>query len=185
VPLPEATIVPRGLMTHGAAASGAAVARALSSDGVEALAASAPAAVTARRSLGLLPTSPRSPSGRIPESVENVRSSPDASAHPASTPRVRLDLQCDGSPDVVAQILAMSREALHNVERHARAASATVRARVVGTEITVEIEDDGVGFESDARPPWTIASRVAELGGLLRMRRGTVGAQLSISVPKA
>jgi signal transduction histidine kinase len=102
----------------------------------------------------------------------------------ACATRFRLDLQCDGSADVVTQILAMVREALRNVERHASAASATVRARANGSEINVDIQDDGVGFGPDARPPWTIASRVAQLGGLLRVRRALSGAHLSISLPK-
>jgi len=110
--------------------------------------------------------------------------SPTSSVPGACATRFRLDLQCDGSADVVGHILAMAREALHNVERHAHAASATVRARANGTEISVDIQDDGVGFAADTRPPWTIASRVAQLGGLLRVRRVISGAHLSIVLPK-
>ena len=110
--------------------------------------------------------------------------SPTSSVPGACATRFRLDLQCEGSADVVTHLLAMVREALRNVERHAHAASATVRARTNGTEISVDIQDDGVGFAPDSRPPWTIASRVAELGGLLRVRRVISGAYLSISLPK-
>lgn len=104
---------------------------------------------------------------------------------PLGATRIRLDLQCDGSADVTAQILAMVREALHNVECHASAASATVRARTNGSEIKVDVQDDGVGFGADPRPPWTIASRVTQLGGFLRIRRALSGAHLSISLPRA
>ena len=42
-------------------------------------------------------------------------------------------------------------EALINVQRHARATQAVVRCMRSGNFITVEIEDDGIGFDIDPR----------------------------------
>jgi signal transduction histidine kinase len=53
-------------------------------------------------------------------------------------------------------------------------------------ELVVTIDDDGVGIRSDADPPWSIASRVVELGGRLTVDpERTPGAHLRIALPEA
>jgi signal transduction histidine kinase len=53
-----------------------------------------------------------------------------------------------------------------------------------GGEIVVTIDDDGVGFRDSVEPPWSIASRVAEMGGRLRIDSDrTPGAHLRIALP--
>src|SRR5207245_332758 len=45
-------------------------------------------------------------------------------------------------------------------------------------------EDDGVGFPPGAAPPWSIASRAAELRGDVRLRRDHAGAHVQIELPE-
>ena len=64
-------------------------------------------------------------------------------------------------------------EALINIQRHARAAQAVVRCTHEGDFITIEIEDDGIGFDVD--PDAALAGvgmramreRVSEIDGVL------------------
>lgn len=61
---------------------------------------------------------------------------------------VELDLdEVDPPEETCVQVLAITREALSNVYRHARAQSVTLRLRVEGETLTLEIADDGVGFD--------------------------------------
>jgi signal transduction histidine kinase len=74
-------------------------------------------------------------------------------------------------------IYRIVQEALTNVERHARATQAWVRAGVEGQQIVVEIADDGIGFP----PPGAgrrglgligMHERARALGGVIRLHRG-------------
>ncbi|MDI6105867.1 GAF domain-containing sensor histidine kinase [Actinoplanes sp. NEAU-A12] len=49
--------------------------------------------------------------------------------------------------DIKPEILAVLREALSNIARHARASSARVSVRAADGEVVLHIEDDGVGFD--------------------------------------
>lgn len=63
------------------------------------------------------------------------------------------------------------REALHNVEKHARAESVSVAISVDEGELTVAVIDDGVGFNPDPASSGTglasTAESLARLGGML------------------
>ncbi|GIE50740.1 histidine kinase [Amorphoplanes nipponensis] len=69
--------------------------------------------------------------------------------------------------DVVPEVLAVLREALSNVARHARASTARVSVRAAGGEVVVQIEDDGVGTDpATARGGLVnMEERAADLGG--------------------
>ncbi len=56
------------------------------------------------------------------------------------------DLDARVTPDLVDDLVAVSREGLANAARHAQASSVHVRLIVSPTHITVEVEDDGVGI---------------------------------------
>lgn len=84
---------------------------------------------------------------------------------------------------MVDHILQILREAVVNVRRHANAASAMLQVDSTDREVVLHIEDDGVGFES-GHEPWSIRSRVRELGGRLEIRSGSGGA-LTITLPHA
>ncbi len=101
-------------------------------------------------------------------------------------PRVQVDIRCESSADLIEALLEILREGLRNVGRHAHATSATLRVRGEGPRISLQVTDDGVGYPHGAAPPWSIASRVAELGGLLDIGESDgAGARLSISLPRS
>src|SRR4051794_1303305 len=62
--------------------------------------------------------------------------------------------------DIVTDLLAVLREALNNVARHARARSAHVALAVTGDAVTLRVRDDGVGLAAAPRD-----------GGLADLRR--------------
>jgi signal transduction histidine kinase len=76
-------------------------------------------------------------------------------------------------------ILRMAREALRNIERHARATTVSMRLRSIDeTSLELRIEDNGVGF--DPRTP--LPGHYGIVG--LREQADLIGAQLDIdSVP--
>jgi signal transduction histidine kinase len=95
---------------------------------------------------------------------------------------VRVVLRTSG--DVGEQVLQILLEGLRNTLRHGRARSAVLEASVNEGTVHIRLEDDGVGLEPLAPAPWSIASRVADLGGSLAIdpERGH-GARLVISLP--
>jgi signal transduction histidine kinase len=77
--------------------------------------------------------------------------------------------------EVVAELLAIAREALANVARHSGAKSAWMRVAGTADEVTMEIGDDGRGFVTDGPPSsghhglGNMQARAANLGGTLRI----------------
>ncbi|HJQ84059.1 MAG TPA: histidine kinase [Candidatus Binatia bacterium] len=97
---------------------------------------------------------------------------------------VRADFS--GSGQVVEHILNIMLEGARNVRRHAFARSASIEATSVNSEIRMRIDDDGLGFAEGSRPPWSIASRVDQLGGRIQVDdTRTTGAHLAIAVRAA
>jgi signal transduction histidine kinase len=96
--------------------------------------------------------------------------------------RVDLDLDIDESRlDVESRVLVFKvvRELLRNVVKHAGVKTAIVRATTVGDRLSVEVQDDGVGFE--AQPTlqsggtkgfglWSITDRLRCAGGEVSIR---------------
>jgi signal transduction histidine kinase len=88
-------------------------------------------------------------------------------------------------PAVEATAYFVVAEALTNVAKHAHAKRATVRARVVGDALHVEVRDDGVGgVRPDGSGLLGLGDRLAALGGRLRVEspagRGTL---LAATIP--
>jgi signal transduction histidine kinase len=53
-----------------------------------------------------------------------------------------------------------------------------------GPRLIIRLDDDGVGFQDDARPPWSISSRAVALGGTVDIvRNGEPGAHVAVSMP--
>jgi signal transduction histidine kinase len=86
-------------------------------------------------------------------------------------------------PGAEAQLFAIGREALANVVRHAEATAASVRIADGNGHVSLEIKDNGHGFDPDAAERAghfgldSMRSRAAEIGGALTItsdpRRGT------------
>jgi two-component sensor histidine kinase len=75
--------------------------------------------------------------------------------------------------DIVIDLLAVLREALTNVARHARARSARVTLAVTGDAVTLRVRDDGIGLAAAPRD-----------GGLADLRRRAAwhGGNLSVQL---
>jgi signal transduction histidine kinase len=101
-----------------------------------------------------------------------------------SAARLSLRAELAGSLDLVDHVLQIAREGIANVRRHARAANARIEIQAQPREVRVSIADDGVGFQSDTLP-WSIESRVREVGGSVQIVADKEGARLLITVPHA
>jgi PAS domain S-box-containing protein len=85
----------------------------------------------------------------------------------------------------------ISQEALNNVAKHAQASRVELRLAADGGGITLEVQDDGVGFDPQREYPGhmglqSMRERVARLGGTLRITSSPEeGTQLWVWVPLA
>jgi len=122
---------------------------------------------------------------------EYVRSLASAERAPASVTRgdlnIRFHVQAafTASGEVVEHIMQIALEGIRNVRRHGHASSGSINVQQLTGAINIKIDDDGIGFGDEGTPPWTIASRVAELGGRLAVNSASVGAHMEISLPTA
>jgi signal transduction histidine kinase len=82
--------------------------------------------------------------------------------------------------DIVPQVLAVLREALSNVARHARASAVRVSVRSADGQVIVCVEDDGIGADpSHARGGLAnLQDRARDLGGTFEVRPITGGGTL-------
>jgi signal transduction histidine kinase len=90
------------------------------------------------------------------------------------TPRLRTEGPVDSAvrAELRPHLLAVTREALSNVARHAQASSAEVYLQV-GDEVVLTVTDDGVGISAEGRRSGlaNMAERAAEFGGSFEVRR--------------
>lgn len=88
------------------------------------------------------------------------------------TPMVRLDGPIDTAvPDHLAeQLLAVLREALSNVARHAEGSAAVVEVHASGAKVLLRVTDNGRGLPADRRESGlrNVRRRAAEHGGAVR-----------------
>ncbi|HEY2389292.1 MAG TPA: histidine kinase [Candidatus Binatia bacterium] len=104
-------------------------------------------------------------------------------AGPAPSLDVEASFRCDAA--MAEHVLLIMLEGVRNVRRHAGAMTAAVSARDGHGGLRIRIRDDGAGFPQGASTPWSIASRVAELGGDVQVSDGEGGAHLLIEIPTA
>ena len=101
-----------------------------------------------------------------------------------SDTQFRVHALFTGNGLLVEQIMQIMLEGIRNAHQNGQARSGEVSVVEESDGIRITIDDDGIGFDVSAAPPWTIASRVAECGGLLRLNRGTLpGAHIEIVMP--
>jgi signal transduction histidine kinase len=108
----------------------------------------------------------------------------------ANRPRERFDtsFQIDArfraSGLVAEQLLCILLEGVRNTIRHAHASSASLIARSFDGSVRISLEDDGIGFPHGTDAPWSITSRISELGGRVAIHEpGRAGARLEIELP--
>ena len=94
------------------------------------------------------------------------------------SPRLRTEGPVDSGvrAEIRPHLLAVIREALSNVARHARASRAAVTLKV-DDEVVLTVSDDGIGISDDGRRSGlaNMAERAEEFGGSFEVRR--VGAE--------
>jgi signal transduction histidine kinase len=92
-------------------------------------------------------------------------------------------------PRTEEELFAIGREALSNVARHAGARSATVRVEPSSGGVSLEISDDGNGFDATAARPGhygleSMRSRAADIGGDLTVASSLgMGTVVRLEVP--
>jgi signal transduction histidine kinase len=120
--------------------------------------------------------------GRIAEIVES------AGGHLGFRPGLLMEGGLDTmvEPPVSEQVLAVLREALSNVVRHARASRADVAVEASGGWVSVVVTDNGVGVSPDGRRSGlaNLEDRARQLGGTFTVESPEAGGtRLSWSVP--
>jgi len=117
-------------------------------------------------------------------SLAEVAEAPACAAVTTADPSVHVRAVLTAPGSVLEQVLHIVLEGLRNTRRHGRARAATIDVAEDVNTVRITIQDDGVGFEREATPPWSIASRVAECGGRLTIAAaGRPGAHLEIELP--
>ncbi|MEV6265927.1 GAF domain-containing protein [Kribbella sp. NPDC051936] len=99
---------------------------------------------------------------------------------------VRGTLDVGVRPETGRHLLAVLREALSNVVRHARAATVRIDIEVTATHVTMRVADDGVGIGSGIRRSGlrNLQDRAAALGGSLELSpNGVRGTALELRAP--
>lgn len=94
------------------------------------------------------------------------------------------------APEIETAIYRLVQEALHNVAKHAQAKNVNVQIAREGNDVTVVVEDDGVGIASTVNPQRRtfglagMRERMGVLGGSVRVnsRKGQ-GTKITVSVP--
>jgi signal transduction histidine kinase len=104
------------------------------------------------------------------------------------TPALRTDGPVDSAvaPEVAAQVLAVLREALSNVARHAEADQASVEVEVEARGLVLRVSDNGRGLPEERHESGlrNVRRRAHELGGALRTRQAQPnGTVLEWTVP--
>ena len=123
------------------------------------------------------------------QAIDNLRLSPDenlavwveqlAAAFEKSTGTAVVCQLQTGTlaflPEISAQLVRIVQEALNNVRKHAHAGQVTINLREWGSDLLVEIIDDGQGFDPEDIPP------VAQYGLRgMRERAELIGADFQI-----
>lgn len=120
---------------------------------------------------------------RYARSLAGVEAAPNLGQDHCGT-RLALRADMSGSLALIEHVLGIAREGVSNVRRHAQATTAQIDIREEDVRIRIDIRDDGVGFAGEVTP-WSITSRVREIGGNIRIvGDGASGAHLLITLPQ-
>jgi signal transduction histidine kinase len=117
-------------------------------------------------------------------SLADIEPSAASSSSEQSDPHLRIDATFETQAAIGEQVLNIMLEALRNTRRHAAADCIKISAHTGERFVTITIQDDGVGFPVSADPPWTIASRVAEVGGRVILDSNGV-ALIKVEIPNS
>lgn len=116
--------------------------------------------------------------------LAGVEPTPSLAEQEDGLAELRIHADVSGSVELIDHVLGIAREGISNVRRHARARRARVEIYSNPTGVQIDIADDGVGFR-DTVTPWSITSRVKEIGGEIHIvSEQRPGAHLSITLPQ-
>ena len=97
----------------------------------------------------------------------------------------------DLAAEEIGQVLIITREALANVARHARATRAIVDMRATRDDVVVTIGDNGVGFVTDVRRPpahqglHNMRNRATGIGATLAVESAAgAGTRIIVTLPR-
>jgi signal transduction histidine kinase len=92
-------------------------------------------------------------------------------------------------PELETTIYRLLQEALTNVAKHARASSVRVSVHMTASEVLLEVQDDGVGFDTGAQTPGFglsgMRERVYLSGGRLELQSDDAGTTVRACLPLA
>jgi signal transduction histidine kinase len=103
-------------------------------------------------------------------------------------PVVEVHDVADAPEDAVRLVWRVAQEAVRNALRHADASTLTIQVARSGDRLTLDVTDDGVGFDADEAGPGlglrSLRDLVAEMGGRLDVR-STPGAGTTVHLEVA
>jgi signal transduction histidine kinase len=132
-----------------------------------------------------LHTAGEGPAGGLSRRLLDTAAETAAGSGMAPSVRISGPLDALVTPEIGTHAVAVVREAVSNVVRHAAATAVTVTVEA-GQDLLVEVVDDGVGFDQDAARSGlrNLEQRARECGGECTVTRGPVsGTRLSWRVP--
>jgi signal transduction histidine kinase len=99
--------------------------------------------------------------------------------------RFRVHASFTARAAIAEQVLQIALEGVRNTQKHGQASSSNIDIDEAASAIRITIDDDGNGFKESESLPWTIASRIAELGGWVAQKPDQrIGAHLEMEIPK-
>ena len=99
----------------------------------------------------------------------------------------RLELPEIGDAELESTVYRLVQEALTNVAKHARAESVQVTIAGADGQVSIEVQDDGTGFDTDTRTEGFglagMRERVSLAGGTLQISSGEQGTLVRVCLP--
>jgi signal transduction histidine kinase len=133
-------------------------------------------------------SSPQLEGTTLVEALRRLCDTTEAAAA-ASGSALRCRLEVDGEPQELTQpvrvtLLRAAQASLANVREHARASTAVVSVAFLGSEVTMDVYDDGTGFDASA-PAGAAAAADGSGYGLRSLRERVTALNGSLAVESA
>ncbi len=101
----------------------------------------------------------------------------------------RLELPAIGDAELESTVYRLVQEALTNVAKHARAENVQVAVAGADGQVSIEVQDDGTGFDTDTKTEGFglvgMRERVSLAGGTLQISSGERGTLVRVRLPNS